>query len=38
MKNYFPFKIITHFAGIRSKEYAFKFFRWKRRKKSKGDH
>ena len=36
MKNEFPSKIITHFAGIRSKEYAFKFLDGKEEKKAKG--
>lgn len=36
MKNEFPSKIITHFAGIRSKEYAFKFLNGKEEKRAKG--
>ncbi len=36
MKNEFPSKIITHFTGIRSKEYAFKFLDGKEEKRAKG--
>ena len=36
MKNKFPTKIITHFVGIRSKEYAFKFLDGKEEKEQKG--
>jgi len=36
MKNEFPSKIITHFAGIRSKECAFKFLDGKEEKRAKG--
>ncbi len=36
MKNEFPSKIITHFAAIRSKEYAFEFLDGKEEKRAKG--
>ena len=36
MKNEFQSKIITHFVGIRSKEYAFKFLDGKEEKRAKG--
>ncbi len=36
MKNKFPSKIMTHFTGIRSKEYAFNFLDGKEEKRAKG--
>jgi len=36
MTEEFPSKIITHFAGIRSKEYALKFLDGKEEKRAKG--
>ena len=36
MKKEYPSKIITHFTGLRSKEYAFKFLDEKEEKRAKG--
>ena len=36
MKNEYPSKIITHYTGLRSKEYAFKFFDEQKEKRAKG--
>jgi hypothetical protein len=36
MKNEYPSKVITHFAGVRSKEYAFKLLDGKEEKRAKG--
>ena len=36
MKDEYPSKVITHFTGLRSKEYAFKFLDGKEEKRAKG--